>query len=76
MTLLLLVVGCGQPHHLQYDHGRAYQAVFVMQTDLERPSIAGSVYEISGREGLLLRENVETETAREKSGKLEKVDDE
>lgn len=76
MTLLLTLVllpGCAQPLHLQYDYGRAFTQATEMQTDRARPSVAESAYELSGEEGLALRQNVEEETSEEKSGEAEKV---
>lgn len=75
MTLLLLVVGCAQPLHLQYDYGRAFEESMKLQMDRKRPSVAKSEYELSGTEGLKLRENVEKATTEEKSGEVEKVDE-
>lgn len=74
MALLLFLIACAQPAHMQYDFGRAYMDAADIQANLDRPSAAGSIYELSGTEGLKLRENVEKETTEEKSGTAEKVD--
>lgn len=71
MTLLLVVLGCAQPTHLQYDFGRAYMEAASLQANLDRPSVANAVYELSGTEGVQLRENVEASTTEQKSGKAE-----
>ena len=57
MTLLLLLVGCAQPLHLQYDFGRATGDLARIQGDLSRPSVADDAYLIEGSEALMLREN-------------------
>lgn len=78
MTLLLTLVllpGCAQPRHLQYDFGRAYTQAADMQADLARPSVAESAFELSGEEGIALRQNVEEQTGEEKSGEAEKVNE-
>lgn len=78
MTLLLsfvLLLGCAQPLHLQYDFGRSYMQTTDAQADLARPSVAESIYVLSGEEGIALRQNVEEETTEEKSGAAEKVDE-
>lgn len=56
MTLLFALVACGQPAHLQYDYARSYADAFVAQADRQRPTAADALYEISGKEGILLRE--------------------
>jgi hypothetical protein len=66
--LALLLAGCGTGLHRQYDHGRAYDAAFDQQADLERESVQDADYELSGIEGLLLRLRVyESTTDEEKS---------
>ena len=62
MMLLLLAIACGQPAHLQYDHGRALRAALAAQADLTRPSAADAVYPLSGAEAAALRMNVEAAT--------------
>lgn len=54
----LAVGGCGQPTHLQYDYGRAYQAAFNAQADTSRPSALHEAYPLSGEEGVALRTQV------------------
>ena len=66
------LAGCGQPTHLQYDYGRSFQAAFVAQADLSRPSAAHGDYPLSGVEGLALRQAVtktstDVETTKEDS---------
>jgi hypothetical protein len=72
MTLLLLFVACAQPHHLQYDFGRAYWESAALQADLSRASVAQSIYPLSGEEGVKLRENVVKASTNEETGKIEK----
>jgi hypothetical protein len=74
MALLLFLVACTQPLHLQYDFGRSYMDVAEIQANLDRPSAANAVYELSGAEGILLRENVVKETTEEKTGTAEKTE--
>ncbi len=73
--ILLLVVGplagCAQPLHLQYDFSRAYTESMQTQANLDRPSVAQSVYPLSGTEAILIRENVVKQDSSEKSGKIE-----
>ena len=59
---------------MQYDFGRSYMEAAQLQANLDRPSVARSVYELSGTESLNLRANVEKATSEEKSGEIEKVD--
>lgn len=74
---LLLVVagatGCAHPQHLQYDFGRSYTQVMVMQADLGRPSVAGSEYHLTGFEGIELRQRVSEQATDEESGEAEAV---
>lgn len=74
---LLLVAtwatGCGHPKHLQYDFGRSYTEVMVMQADLDRPSVADSQYQLSGFEGIELRQRVSEQATDEESGEAEAV---
>lgn len=71
MMLLLLVLGCAQPLHMQYDYGRAYMAIAETQANLDRPSAADADYPMSGQEALDIRSNAEKATTEEKSGKIE-----
>lgn len=71
LVLLCSLAGCAQPLHLQYDFGRAYTQSMQTQANLDRPTVAQSVYPLSGAEALLMRENVVKEDAKEKSGQVE-----
>lgn len=71
LVLLCSLAGCAQPLHLQYDFGRAYTQSMQTQANLDRPTVAQSVYPLSGTEALLMRENVVKEDAKEKSGQIE-----
>ena len=66
--ILALIAGCGQPVHLQYDLGRAYEAAWETQSDLTRPTVADEAYPVSGTEALAVRQNAEKEAATTKSG--------
>jgi hypothetical protein len=57
MTLALLLLGCGQATHLQYDYGRAFGESFATQATLDRASAANDGYAIGGAEALATREN-------------------
>ncbi len=56
LGLLAAALGCSTPHHLQHDHGRAFQDAMAIQADLSRPSVAQAVYTLSGEEALALSE--------------------
>ncbi|MEL6346034.1 MAG: hypothetical protein AAFV53_23185 [Myxococcota bacterium] len=70
MTTLLLwgLMGCGQPLHLQYDHGRAFYTTKMIQADLDRPSAQGGAYALSGDEGIALRQRVIEESTDAETG--------
>ncbi len=74
LAALLLLAGCAQPVHLQYDYGRSNMTAFRTQADLGRQSVANAQYPLSGEEGLALRQSVVKKTTEEKSGKAEQVD--
>lgn len=74
LAAALLLAGCAQPTHLQYDFGRASAAAFRTQADLGRASVANAQYPLSGDEGLALRQAVVKKTTDEESGKAEMVD--
>lgn len=74
LALALLMVGCGQPKHLQYDFGHSYTTSFRQQADLGRPGVAKAAYPLSGEEGLALRKSVVKETTDEESGEAEAVE--
>lgn len=57
MITLLFVVGCGQPTHMQYDFGRAYNESLTTQVTLDRASAVDDAYAIGGAEALITREN-------------------
>ncbi len=57
MTTLLLLLGCGQPAHLQYDFGRAYNESLAVQATRDRASAADDAYAIGGAEALATRAN-------------------
>ncbi len=73
LTLLVLLIlpACAQPVHLQYDFGRAYTESLRTQANLDRPSVAQANYPLTGTEAILIRENVEKEGAKEKTGEAE-----
>jgi len=57
LALITALFGCSTPHHLQYDHGRAFQDTMAIQADRSRPSVAQATYALSGDEALALSEN-------------------
>ena len=74
MTILLtLLVGCGQPEHLQYDFSRSYTEAFAIQADRTRPSVVDAAYPITGVEAAQMRERVIESTTDEESGKAEAI---
>jgi hypothetical protein len=71
-ALLLLPLGaCASGHHLQYDHGRAYEAALAAQADLMRPAAADGAYPLTGFEGLALRQRATEDATDQESGKAE-----
>lgn len=49
--MLILLLACASPTHLQYDHGRAFYSSFqAVQPDLARASAGGEVYPLNGVE--------------------------
>ncbi len=72
--ILLSLLACAQPARLQYDFARAYNESARIQADLTRPSVAGSLYPLSGVEGTALRENAAKETTDVESGDVEAVE--
>ena len=64
----ILGVGCGEPLHLGYDHGRAYTEAFMAQADLTRPSVANEQYVLYGIEGVQIRLNVQEVSTEQESG--------
>jgi len=71
LALLLGLVGCTQPLHQQYDLGRAYTEAFNAQADLSRDHVTNVGYELSGVEGLELRQRVVEESTDAESGEAE-----
>jgi hypothetical protein len=74
MTLLLLLAACGQPTHLQYDHGRAMNDAMRIQADLTRDTVKDSLYPLSGFEAAEIRLRAAEATAEEKSGEAEAIE--
>jgi hypothetical protein len=70
MMTFLLVLACGSPAHLQYDHGNAYEAAMKMQSQLDRASALNEVYPLSGAEAAGIRSQAEKATTTEEE-KLE-----
>lgn len=76
---LLLVLGgatagCHRhPSQIQYDFGRATQAAFAAQANLDRPSAADSAYALTGAEALEMRARVTEMSTDEESGEAEAV---
>jgi hypothetical protein len=68
MTLFLLLAGCAQPLHLQYDFGRSTADLARIQGDLSRPSVQDDAYIIEGSEALMLRENQRKAMAQKLNG--------
>lgn len=56
---LLVLTSCGEPRHLSWDYGRSYTETFTLQTNLTRPSIIASEYQLSGLEAANIRLMVE-----------------
>ena len=57
MITLFLAVGCGQPAHIQYDYGRAFNEAISTQATRDRASASDDAYAIGGAEALATREN-------------------
>lgn len=73
MTLLLFLA-CSQPVHMQYDFGRANWEALRIQADLSRPSVAESMYPLSGIEATQLRANVQEAATDTESGEAEAIE--
>lgn len=71
MTLLFALLGCAQPVHLQYDHGRAFYLATQTQADLARESVKDAIYPLSGIEAEALRLRVQEATTDTESGEAE-----
>ena len=54
-------VGCAEPIHLGYDHGRAFTQTFEMQADLTRASVVDISYDLYGVEAEAIRLNLRTQ---------------
>ena len=50
-----LLMACGHPQTLQYDHGRAYHEAMAVQADRDRESASDAVYTLTGEEALRIR---------------------
>jgi hypothetical protein len=70
-AVLALATACGEPVHLGWDYGRAYVDAFTMQSDLTRPSVAASQYQLSGNEAAQIRLRAEQATTDQESGETE-----
>jgi hypothetical protein len=69
--MMLLLIACAQPVHYQYDFGRATWEAQRIQADLSRPSVAESLYPLSGEEASKIRTNAEKATTDTESGEQE-----
>ena len=69
----LVLVGCGSPLHLQYDHGRASAQAFSAQGNLSRPEVADAAYPLQGIEAWEIRARVLEQSSDTESGKAEYV---
>ena len=70
---LFVLVGCGSPAHLQYDHGRASSQAFSAQGNLARPGIEDDAVPLSGAEAMEIRSRVFERSTDAESGKAEYV---
>ena len=70
---LVLLIGCGSPTHLQYDHGRASNQAFSSQGDLARVEVVDAVPVLQGAEALLIRAAVHQKTTDDTTGKPEVI---
>jgi len=71
----VLLVGCGSPMHLQYDHSRASSQAFSAQGNLARPGIEDDAVPLSGAEAMEIRSRVFEQSTNAESGKAEYVQD-
>ena len=70
---MMLLIGCGSPMHLQYDHGRASSQAFSAQGNLARPGIEDDAVPLSGTEAMEIRSRVFEKSTDTESGKAEYV---
>jgi hypothetical protein len=75
LTPFFALIGCGSPHHLQYDHGRASAQAFGTQGRLDRPEVADDAYPLQGIEAWEMRNRVLEQSSDKESGKAEYVKD-
>ena len=68
-----ILMGCGSPLHLQYDHGRASDAAFNAQADRTRASVAGAAYPLTGTEAIESKARGFEKAPDAESGKAEYV---
>ncbi len=61
----LLLAACVSPAHLQPDFGYCYQAAFIAQADLDRPTATDLDYALSGVEALAIQEQAAEKTTDE-----------
>lgn len=71
MMMLLMLVACASPHHLQYDFGRAYESSLEIQSNLARSSVVNEVYPLTGSEADGIRTQVVEGTTTESKQQLE-----
>ena len=70
---LFMLMGCGSPVHLQYDHGRASSQAFSAQGNLARPGIEDDAVPLSGAEAMEIRSRVFEQSTDAESGQAEFV---
>lgn len=74
MTLLLVLLGCAQPVHLQYDHGRTFYTMQQVQANVTRESVKDAVYPLSGFEAANIRLRSQEASTDVESGTIEAVE--
>ena len=65
--LFIFAAGCS-PTHMQYDFGRSFTESTRIQADLDRSTVRGTVYPLSGVEAVEIRLRVQESTSDEESG--------
>jgi hypothetical protein len=71
MMILMMLLACGAPHHLQYDFSRAYETSLEIQSNLARTSVVNEVYPLTGAEADGIRTQVVEGTTTESKQQVE-----
>ena len=71
--MMLLLLACGSPTHLQYDFGRSYRDASQIEQNLSRASAVNEVYPLTGAEAVGIRAEVVKATTTDSKHAVEVV---